>query len=205
MWKPFLCRDRRCVVAEPGGLWLGDASYAVCFPLPASLTLSEVETGWLAGRLGRVVVDGVEPLPGGRLRLILDEGESTATVVVIPDPRAATLIGPLDGERIGVADPGVLGRAAKAAIATSAVGSAAVRIERGPRGGLLALPLAGDRALEPLHLRGELPEGLILPARTLRLAYWAGLREGLVSIARAQDGQFLVLAADEGGRRYRIA
>ena len=201
MWKPFLCRHRRCVVVEPGGLWLGDASYAVHFPLSASL---EVATGWLAGRLGRAVVDGVEPLPGGRLRLILDEGESTATVAIIPDARAATLMGPLDGERIGVADPGVLGRAAKAAIAASDVRSAAVRIERGPRGGLRAVPLAGDRALEPIRLRGELPEGLILPARTLRLAYWAGLREGLVSIAQA-SGQLLVLATDEGGRRYRIA
>jgi hypothetical protein len=127
-----------------------------------------------------------------------------ATVAVVPDPRAAAFIGPLDGERIGVADPGVLGRAAKLAIAASDVGSAAVRIERGPRGGLRAVPLAGDRALEPLRLRGDLPAGLVIPARTLRLAYWAGLREGLVSIARA-GGQLLVLATDEDGRRYRIA
>ena len=202
MWKPFLCRPRRVVVAEPGGLWLGDASYAVRFPLPASL---EVATGWLAGRIGRAVVDGVEPLGGGRLRLLLDEGQSTVTVAVIPEPCAATLIVPLDGEPIGVADPGVLGRAAKAAIAASDVGSAVVRIERGPRGGLRAVPLAGGRALEPLRLRGELPEGLILPARTLRLAYWAGLRDGIVSIARAADGRPLVLAVDGSSRRYRIA
>jgi hypothetical protein len=202
MWKPFLCRHRRVVVAEPGGLWLGDASYAVHFPLSTSL---EVATGWLAGRLGRVVVDGVEPLAGGRLRLILDEGGATATVTVVADPRAATVIGPLDGERIGVADPGVLGRAATVAIAASAVGIAAVRIERGPRGGLRAVPLAGDRALEPLRLRGDLPAGLVIPARTLRLAYWAGLRDGLVTIGRAGDGQLLLLATDESGRRYRIA
>jgi hypothetical protein len=115
------------------------------------------------------------------------------------------VIGPLDGERIGVADPGVLGRAATVAIAASAVGIAAVRIERGPRGGLRAVPLAGDRALEPLRLRGDLPAGLVIPARTLRLAYWAGLRDGLVTIGRAGDGQLLLLATDESGRRYRIA
>jgi hypothetical protein len=200
MWKAFLCRGTRVVLPEPDGLWLGDRNYAVRFPAP----VEGVAAGRLAGHTGRAVVDGIEPLPGGRLRLILDEAKWAATVAIIPDPSAATLIGPLDGERLGVADPGVLGRAAKAAIAASDVRSGAVAIERGPRGSLLAVPVAGDRALEPLRLRGELPVGLVLPARPLRLAYWAGLRDGLVSIARTEDGRFAVLALDGGGRRYRI-
>jgi len=160
--------------------------------------------GRLAAHTGRAVVDGVKALPGGRLLLVLDEGAASISASVIPDPEAEALIGPLEGERIGVADPGILGRAAKLAIAASDVRSAAVRIERGPRGSLLAVPVAGERELEPLRLRGELPVGLVLPARTLRLAYWSGLRDGLVSIARADDGRFLVLAMDGAGRRYRI-
>jgi len=48
---------------------------AVRFPLSTSLPC-EVAPGRLAARTGRAAVDRVEPLPGGRLRLVLDEGDT---------------------------------------------------------------------------------------------------------------------------------
>jgi hypothetical protein len=79
-----------------------------------------------------------------------------------------------------------------------------VRIEARVCGGVLAVPLAGDRELAPVRVAGDLPTGLVLPARPLRRAGWAGLRDGRVAVVRATDGRLLLLAQDAAGHHYRL-